>query len=106
MNLQWSPVSGAIEYLVHWREAGYGGYFIRSVSATQTTISWLEANTTYEWWISARNDYAIGTNSETWRFTTPAGSSSLSPQNLNRNSVEEDGSATIVFEDRTASNER
>jgi hypothetical protein len=30
----------------------------------------------------------------------------LSPQNLNRNSVEEDGSATIVFEDRTASNER
>jgi hypothetical protein len=106
VNLQWSPVSGAIEYLVYWREAGDRGYFFWSVSATQTTISQLKANTTYEWWISARNDYAIGTNSETWRFTTPAGSSSLSPQNLNRNSVEEDGSATIVFEDRTASNER
>jgi len=106
VNLQWSPVSGAIEYLVYWREAGDRGYFFWSVSATQTTISQLKANTTYEWWISARNDYAIGTDSETWRFTTPAGSSSLSPQNLNRNSVEEDGSATIVFEDRTASNER
>jgi len=105
VNLQWSPVSGAIEYLVRWREAGYGGYFVRSVSATQTTISQLKANTTYEWLISAQNDYAIGTDSETWRFTTPAGSSSLSPQNLNRNSVEEDGSTTIVFEDRTASNE-
>jgi hypothetical protein len=100
VTLQWSSVSGAVEYLVHWRQVGQGGYNYRWVNDTQTTISWLSTNTTYEWWISARNDYAIGTDSETWQFTTPVGSSSVSLQNLNRNSVVEDGSATIVFEGR------
>jgi len=100
VTLRWSSVSGAVEYLVRWRQVGQEGYNYQWVNDTQTTISWLSTNTTYEWWVSARNDYAIGTDSETWRFTTPVWSSSVSPQNLNRNFVVEDGSATIVFEER------
>ena len=98
VTLQWSVVDGAVEYLVHWREVGWGGYNYQWVSDTQTTISWLSANTTYEWWISARNDYAIGTDSETWQFITPAGSSSASPQNLNHSFVIEDDDTRIIFE--------
>ncbi|HQE93470.1 MAG TPA: fibronectin type III domain-containing protein [Anaerolineae bacterium] len=99
VTLQWSPVGGAVEYLVRWREVGQGGYNSDWVAETQTTIGWLSANTTYEWWVSARNDYAIGADSETWQFTTPAGSSSVSLQDLNCCSfVIEGGSTTIVFE--------
>ncbi len=98
VTLQWSPVSGTVEYLVRWREVGQGGYTYNWVTETQTTISWLSANTTYEWWVSARNDYAIGADSETWQFTTPAGSSCVSLQDLNRSFVIEGGSTTIVFE--------
>jgi hypothetical protein len=98
VTLQWSPVRGAVEYLVRWREVGQGGYTYDWVTETQVTISWLSANTTYEWWVSARNDYAIGADSETWQFTTPAGSSSVSLQDLNRSFVIEGGGTTFVLE--------
>lgn len=98
VTLQWSSVSGAIEYLVHWREVGQGGYTWRRVNDTQTTISWLSVNTTYEWWISARNDYAIGTDSEKWQFTTPAGS--LSSPSVNYDFVLEDGSTHHISDTR------
>lgn len=97
VTLQWSSVSGAVEYLVHWRKVGEGGYSYQWVSDTQTTISWLSINTTYEWWVSARNDYAIGADSETWQFTTPAGSLSVPPQDSNFSFVE-GGAVTIVPE--------
>jgi hypothetical protein len=73
--LQWSAVAGATEYRAFWREVGQGGYRARWVAGTQTEVSGLEAGVTYEWWISVRNDYAIGDASTTWRFTTPASSS-------------------------------
>ena len=75
VTLQWSPVPGAVEYLLHWREVGETGLSYRWMNATKVTWRW-RANTTYEWWVSARNDYAIGTDSEIWHFTTPAGSGS------------------------------
>ena len=30
----------------------------------------LQANTDYEWWVAARNDYAWGDESTHWTFTT------------------------------------
>ena len=96
VTLQWSPVSGAAEYLVHWREVGTSGYSYRWVNDTQTTISWLEADTTYEWWVSARNDYGVGTDSETWQFTMPATVLSLPSQGLNHDVIVIDGGATNV----------
>ncbi|MBU1660609.1 MAG: hypothetical protein KKD28_03965 [Chloroflexi bacterium] len=71
VTLEWDPVAGAVGYLVRWREAGSGGYSYTWISETQLELSWLNANTTYEWWVSARNDYAIGTDSAMWQFTTP-----------------------------------
>jgi len=52
------------------------------------------ANATIEWWVSARNDYAIGADSEKWQFTTPAGS--LSSQGVDHNVVLEDGSTYYI----------
>jgi hypothetical protein len=100
VTLQWSAVDGAVEYLIHWRKVGQGGYCYSWGTETQREISWLDANTSYEWWVSARNDYAIGTNSETWQFITPVGSSSASPQSLNRHFVVESDSVTIVSEEQ------
>ncbi len=97
-TLQWSSVSGAVEYLVHWREVGQGGYAYEWVNGTQTTIGWLNANTTYEWWVSARNDYAIGTASEAWQFTTPGGALSFPSQDLNHDTIViEDGDTGTTF---------
>jgi hypothetical protein len=98
VTLQWSPMSGATGYQVNWRKVGQGGYSTQSVTGTPNTIVWLSTSTTYEWWVSARNDYAFGVDSEKWRFTTPAGSSSVSIQDLNNTYVVDDGSAIIVFE--------
>lgn len=91
--LQWSAVGDAVEYIVHWRKLG-GGLFYESVSETQTEFNWFDANTTYEWWVTARNDYAMGEDSETWQFTTPANSSSsLSTMDLNTFIVKENGTS-------------
>jgi hypothetical protein len=98
VTLQWSAVDGTVEYLVHWRKVGEGGYGYSWETETQRELSWLDANTSYEWWVSARNDYAIGEDSETWQFTTPAESSSMSPLDLNRFVVEDHG--TTVFGER------
>ena len=41
------------------------------MNKTSVTVR-LTPNTTYEWWVSARNEYAIGADSPKWRFRTPA----------------------------------
>jgi hypothetical protein len=92
-------VSGVVEYVVHWRTPDEGGYTYSWLNDTQMTESFL-GGTTYEWWVSARNDYAIGADSEKWRFTTPVEPSSASTQDLNRRLVVEDSRATIVFEEQ------
>ncbi|OGO72935.1 MAG: hypothetical protein A2Z49_04215 [Chloroflexi bacterium RBG_19FT_COMBO_56_12] len=72
VTLAWSPLSGSEEYLVHWREVGTSGYTYTWTTETQETLGWLDSGMAYEWWVSARNDYAIGEDSQTWHFTTPA----------------------------------
>lgn len=97
-TLQWSAVDGTVDYLVQFRKVGEGGTGLTLVTETQTQLSWLDANSSYEWWVSARNSYAYGEDSEIWQFTTPAESSSVSTLDLNR-FVLEDG-VTTVFEER------
>jgi hypothetical protein len=70
VSFQWSPVSGTVEYLLHWRLLDQGGYNYVWESDPQMTESGMEPNITFEWWVSARNDYAIGSDSPRWRFTT------------------------------------
>ncbi len=95
VTLQWSAVNGAVEYLVHWREVGQGGYTADWVTNTQMEIYWLDANTSYEWWISAKNDYAIGDDSEIWQFTTPVDAPSISPNDeISSIMVKDDGLIT------------
>ncbi len=95
VTLDWSSVSGAVEYLVHWRKVGDLGSYYYWVDDTQV-IPWLSPSTTYEWWASARNEYAIGTDSEIWQFTTPAGA--LSSPAENQNFVLEDGTTYQILE--------
>jgi len=100
-TLQWSSVPGAIEYLVYWRKVGQGGYAYEWVTDTQTTIGWLNADTTYEWWASARNDYAMGVDSEKWQFTTSGEALSFPSQDSNHNAIViEDGDAKTTLERR------
>jgi len=56
----------------------------RWVTSDQIEVTWLETNATYEWWVTARSDYAHGIDSEIWQFTTPAGSSSALGNNPDR----------------------
>jgi hypothetical protein len=97
VTLQWAIVPDALEYIVHWRQDGWGGYYYQWVNDTQYSIHLLN-NTTYEWWVTARNDYALGTNSATWHFTTPVGSSAVSPQDFLHSFVIEERDARITFE--------
>jgi hypothetical protein len=71
VTFQWTAVPGAVDYILHWRPAGQGGGFSYTwVDVTQISISWLDPSTHYEWWVSARNDFAIGTDSDIWHFFT------------------------------------
>jgi hypothetical protein len=92
---QWSSVSGAVEYLVRWREAGEGGFYLDWATDTQL-VRGLGSSTTYEWWVSARNEYAIGTDSQIWQFTTPAGL--LSSPGGHENLLLEDGTTHQILE--------
>jgi hypothetical protein len=96
VTLQWSDVDGAVEYVVYWQEVGGSLTWYRWATETQEEITGLEANATCEWWVAVRNDYAISEDSETWRFATPAESSSISSQDLDCSfSVDDDGSAVV-----------
>jgi hypothetical protein len=71
VTVQWSPVEGAVEYLVSWRQSVEPGRTVWWVRDTQATLLFLEAGTVYEWYVEARSDYAMGAKSATWQFTTP-----------------------------------
>ncbi|HSD84473.1 MAG TPA: fibronectin type III domain-containing protein [Anaerolineae bacterium] len=69
VTLHWSSLAGAVEYNVYRKRAGsYTSYW--TVDNTESTLSGLNPNTTYEWWITARNDYAWGAESAHRFFTT------------------------------------
>lgn len=71
VTLDWSPVNGSIEYLWRVRMVGDTGYTYGWTTDTQREINWLDPGLEYEWWVSGRNDYAIGADSQTWQFSLP-----------------------------------
>jgi hypothetical protein len=97
VTLQWSPVPGAVDYLVRWRPVGENGYTYDWIQGTQM-LDYFSASSTYEWWVSARNDYAIGADSQTWQFTTPAASSFVPTQGPKHSFVVGDGDGSMVVE--------
>lgn len=90
--LDWSPVSGAVEYQIRRRDAGSLGGNRYDRTGTYQILSYLDVNTTHEWWVRARNNYGYGTESVTRKFR----------QNLTLESgdYDGDGSADIaIFRD-------
>jgi hypothetical protein len=71
VTLRWLPVSGAdLGYMVYYGKVG-GSQFLGQVNDTSLVVGPLDAATTYEWWVKAANDYALGSSSAKWQFTTP-----------------------------------
>ena len=70
VTAQWSAVSGAVEYVARVQYSEWTSNYV--VTPTQTLLDGLEPNTLYPWWVQARNDYAWGSESVHWQFTTPA----------------------------------
>jgi pimeloyl-ACP methyl ester carboxylesterase len=73
LTLYWQPVSGALGYDVSVHNITKNNYYGFTVNGNvgQVTLSgFLEAGTTYEWSVAARNDYAWGADSASWKFTT------------------------------------
>lgn len=80
-TFQWSNISGGIEYSIHFSEVGSFTSLIIFTPNTQIDFGFFDPDTEYEWWVSARNDYAWGADSSHWVFTTPSmtGSPSEAP---------------------------
>ena len=97
VTLQWSAVPDAIDYLLMWNEVSGFSYSYTWVNGTQLTIA-VNPSTVYEWTVSARNDYGVGTASETWQFTTPPGSTDASLQTLNPIFRIENGNPRLTFD--------
>lgn len=77
--LNWSAVTGAVEYGIYVSEQGVSGdlvYFQNSNNPLDVSgdSHFLVPGHTYQWYVVARNDYAWGAPSSTWSFTITASS--------------------------------
>lgn len=70
VTLEWSPVGGGVEYFVRWRPKG--AHFVTNRWVAETQITDRVYSGANEWWVAARNGYAIGADSPVWEFTAPA----------------------------------
>jgi len=70
VTLTWSSVTGAVGYQIWTRRVGIGGGGVSLAYTNSKVMSYLQPNTTYEWWVEAYNDYAYGAQSDSWQFTT------------------------------------
>jgi hypothetical protein len=68
VSLEWSPVSGAVQYQANYQDGGW--WYTSLETGTKSMVDELLANTSYEWWVQARNDYAWGAESPHWQFST------------------------------------
>ena len=80
VTIRWAPVSATVEYELNYTR-DYRNYYYIMVpgTETQTDVTSLRPNTTYEWWVRARNGYAWGAEPAHWHFTTGPSGSSASP---------------------------
>lgn len=81
VTFAWSPVSGAINYLVKWQAINPASqsfsfdYTADNSGVTTYSPSGLQPNTQYEWSVAARNDYGVGYVASS-KFTTTNATSS------------------------------
>ncbi len=94
VTLRWLHIYFAREYLVRYREVGVDAYGWVWTEDLQLALT-LDGDTTYEWWVAARNDYGIGPDSEMWRFTTPAAPGAV-PQGAEHRSTGRDSDRIII----------
>jgi hypothetical protein len=73
--LVWNAVAGTVEYAISLHDVDRDYWYGMNTSLTEVTLSWpaLDPNTHYDWYVTARNDYAWGTDPSTWQFTTTSG---------------------------------
>ncbi|MFH1038779.1 MAG: hypothetical protein V1789_08965 [PVC group bacterium] len=93
VRVNWSAVSGAEGYQAMRHDRG-GGTYLYSSTELYVDMSYLDENTTHEWWVRARNDYGYGSDSASRRFR----------QNLVLESGDYDGDGRddiAIFRDRT-----
>ena len=62
-------VSGALEYAILYQVQSSYWTLVYVTDSTMTRN--LQANTTYNWYVQAVNDYAYGAMSDVWTFTMP-----------------------------------
>ncbi len=77
--LNWSAVTGAVEYRIYVSEQGVSGdlvYFQNTNSPLDVSgdSQYLLPGHTHKWYVVARNDYTLGQPSSTWSFTISASS--------------------------------
>ena len=71
--LSWLPVEGAVEYRVCWTDVQepYGAFCAWTQDTQIALTQWdIDPVKEYEWWVEARSEYAVGEESERWRFRT------------------------------------
>ena len=71
-TLEWVGVEAAVEYSLGLKELEESWYYVLGSVEPRFELWALTPNTTYEWWVTMRNDYAWSESSDHWQFTTPA----------------------------------
>ena len=76
-TFEWEAFTGADHYHLFYTPDGGAEVEVADIAGTSHQVSGLDPNTRYTWYVLAHNDsdeiIAIG-ESETWEFTTVAGS--------------------------------
>ncbi len=99
VTLDWNPVGGAEGYIARWSVAGSPSTRYQWVTGTSLALTGLNAGSTYEWYVEAYNDYAIGTESTRWRFTTTSPAASGAHETPHHPLERRDGTTHIAAPD-------
>ena len=77
-------MQGAESYLLYMREVGQVRPLPRVVGGTEIVLpdTAPPADSTFEWWVAAMNDYAVGAESSHWQFHTPSRGDPLTPSDF------------------------
>jgi hypothetical protein len=80
VTLSWAMLAGADEYLLKFTPQGGSGFTSYWTVSNQQVVH-LQPGV-YDWWVAARNSYAIGADSPIWQVTVTAQSSANSEQSV------------------------
>jgi hypothetical protein len=75
LTLTWNPVDGAVQYSISLHDKTqdrWYGFYSTTPQKNLSQPGLLAANSTHEWYVIARNNYAWGSSSTGWSFTTAA----------------------------------